>query len=157
MRDWIALNMTPGVGPRAAARLLERFGSAEGVFGALRSELERLRLRPEAVESIALRDRHEEFHALERERGEAVRAEGDERLLLDDAVAEILEPRSERFRHEPHAPRVRVLVRADEEVVRQPGARRGGHGRRRVLRHAGRGGGLLIPTPRETVLFPVSG
>src|SRR2546429_291878 len=60
MRDWIALNMTPGVGPRAAARLLERFGSAEGVFGALRSELERVRLRPEAVESIALRDRHEE-------------------------------------------------------------------------------------------------
>jgi DNA processing protein len=57
MKEWIALNMTPGVGPRAAARLLERFGSAEGVFGALRSELERLRLRPEAVESIALRDR----------------------------------------------------------------------------------------------------
>src|SRR5881275_575314 len=24
MRDWIALNMTPGVGPRAAAKLLER-------------------------------------------------------------------------------------------------------------------------------------
>src|ERR1044072_9341544 len=57
MKEWIARNMTPGVGPRAAARLLERFGSAEGVFGALRSELERLRLRPEAIESIALGDR----------------------------------------------------------------------------------------------------
>ena len=44
MKEWIALNMTPGVGPRAAARLLERFGSAEGVFGALRSELEALGL-----------------------------------------------------------------------------------------------------------------
>ena len=81
MRDWIALNMTPGVGPRAAARLLERFGSAEAVFGALRSELERLRLRPEAVESIALRDRHEEAaRELERVRG----MEGADVLVLDD-------------------------------------------------------------------------
>ena len=83
MRDWIALNMTPGVGPRAAARLLERFGSAEGVFGALRSELERLRLRPEAVESIALRDRHEEAaRELERVR----ELEGADVLVLDDGA-----------------------------------------------------------------------
>lgn len=83
MRDWVALNMTPGVGPRAAARLLERFGSAEGVFGALRSELERLRLRPEAVESIALRDRHEEAaRELERVR----EMEGADVLALDDGV-----------------------------------------------------------------------
>src|SRR5687768_12541517 len=83
MREWIALNMTPGVGPRAAARLLERFGSAVGVFGALRSELERLRLRPEAVESIALRDRHAAAAAeLERLRG----LEGAEVLALDDGA-----------------------------------------------------------------------
>jgi DNA processing protein len=83
MRDWIALNMTPGVGPRAAARLLERFGSAEGVFGALRSELERLRLRPEAVESIVLRDRHADAAAeLERVR----EIEGAEVLALDDGA-----------------------------------------------------------------------
>src|SRR5215213_9836291 len=83
MRDWIALNMTPGVGPRAAARLLERFGSAEGVFGALRSELERLRLRPEAVESIALRDRHAAA-AVELERLRAL--EGADVLALDDGA-----------------------------------------------------------------------
>src|SRR5215218_1576501 len=82
MRDWIALNMTPGVGPRAAARLLERFGSAEGVFGALRAELERLRLRPEAVESIALRDRHEAA-AAELER---TREMGADVLVLDDGT-----------------------------------------------------------------------
>jgi DNA processing protein len=83
MREWIALNMTPGVGPRAAARLLERFGSAEGVFGALRSELERLRLRPEAIESIALRDRHEAA-AVELERVRAL--EGADVLILDDGA-----------------------------------------------------------------------
>jgi len=83
MRDWVALNMTPGVGPRAAARLLERFGSAEGVFGALRSELERLRLRPEAVESIVLKDRHEAARAeLERLR----ELEGAEVVVLDDGA-----------------------------------------------------------------------
>ena len=83
MRDWIALNMTPGVGPRAAARLLERFGSAEGVFGALRSELERLRLRPEAVESIALRDRHE---AAAQELARVREMEGADVLVLDDGA-----------------------------------------------------------------------
>src|SRR5919202_76311 len=83
MRDWIALNMTPGVGPRAAAKLLERFGSAEGVFGALRSELERLRLRPEAVKSIALRDRHE---AAEQEPVRVRGMEGADVLVLDDGA-----------------------------------------------------------------------
>ena len=83
IQDWIALNMTPGVGPRAAAKLLERFGSAEGVFGALRAELERLRLRPETVESIALKDRHEEA-ARELERIRAI--EGADVLILDDGT-----------------------------------------------------------------------
>jgi DNA processing protein len=82
MKEWIALNMTPGVGPRAAARLLERFGSAEAVFAALRSELERLRLRPEALESIVLRDRHAEA---EREL-ERVRTLGADVLVLDDGT-----------------------------------------------------------------------
>jgi DNA processing protein len=88
MREWIALNMTPGVGPRAAARLLERFGSAEAVFGALRSELERLRLRPEAVESIALRDRMEAA-ALELERVRAM-PDADVLVLDDGAYPELL-------------------------------------------------------------------
>ena len=83
MKEWIALNMTPGVGPRAAARLLERFGSAEGVFGALRSELERLRLRPEAIESIALRDRQADA---ERELERLREIEGADVLVLDDGA-----------------------------------------------------------------------
>ena len=53
---WIALNMTPGIGPRAAAKLLERFGSAEAVYRATRAELEKVRLLPEAVDSIIARD-----------------------------------------------------------------------------------------------------
>jgi DNA processing protein len=56
IRDWVALNMTPGIGPRAAAKLLERFGSAEAVYEAKRVDLESLRLLPEAVDSIIAQD-----------------------------------------------------------------------------------------------------
>ena len=52
IRDWVELNMTPGIGPRAAAKLLERFGSAEAVFRATRTELEQLRLAPEAIDEV---------------------------------------------------------------------------------------------------------
>jgi DNA processing protein len=82
MKDWIALNMTPGVGPRAAAKLLERFGSAEAVFNATRSELESLRLRPEAIESIRARDLFEKAEG----EIESVRKLGADVLLLDDGV-----------------------------------------------------------------------
>lgn len=82
MKEWIALNMTPGIGPRAAAKLLERFGSAEAVFGATRGELESLRLRPEAVESIRARDCFEQAA----EESKRARAIGADILLLDDGV-----------------------------------------------------------------------
>ncbi|MBA3711979.1 MAG: DNA-protecting protein DprA [Pyrinomonadaceae bacterium] len=83
MKDWIALNMTPGVGPRVAAKLLERFGSAGAVFMALRGELERLRLRPETIESVMLRN-CDEAAAKELE---AMRAMPDaDVLVLDDGT-----------------------------------------------------------------------
>ena len=82
MRDWVALNMTPGIGPRAAAKLLERFGSAAAVFRATRAELEKVRLLPEAVDSIIARDVHDKAEAdIER-----VRKLGGDILVLDDGV-----------------------------------------------------------------------
>ncbi len=80
MKDWIALNMTPGVGPRAATKLLERFGSAVAVFDARRAELESLRLRPETIESIL---KHE-FHEKATEELERVKQFGGDVLILDD-------------------------------------------------------------------------
>src|SRR5688572_15877381 len=82
IRDWVALNMTPGIGPRAAAKLLERFGAAEAVYGATRAELERLRLLPEAIDSIIARDRFEIAEA----EIEQVRKFGADLLILDDGV-----------------------------------------------------------------------
>jgi DNA processing protein len=74
--------MTPGIGPRAAAKLLERFGSAEAVYSATRTELEQLRLAPEAVDTII--GRNLRFTA-EAEIA-AVRKLGGDILLLDDGV-----------------------------------------------------------------------
>lgn len=72
--------MTPGVGPRAATKLLERFGSADAVFQARRSELESLRMRPETIESILKR----EFEDKAVEELENVKNLGGDVLILDD-------------------------------------------------------------------------
>src|SRR5438034_7803243 len=80
MISWIALNMTPGVGPRAATKLLERFGSAAAVFHARRSELESLRLKPETIESIIKR----EFHEKAESELDRVKQLGGDVLILDD-------------------------------------------------------------------------
>lgn len=80
MKEWIALNMTPGVGPRAATKLLERFGSAGAVFQARRSELEQLRLKPETIDSIIKR----EFEDKAEQEFEHVKALGGDILILDD-------------------------------------------------------------------------
>lgn len=82
MKDWIALNMTPGVGPRVTARLLEHFGSAEAIFDAPRRELALLRLPPETIESLATR----ELHARAEAEIERVRKLGGDILVLDDGV-----------------------------------------------------------------------
>jgi DNA processing protein len=82
IRDWVELNMTPGIGPRAAAKLLERFGSAEAVYNATRAELEQLRLSPETVDSIIARDL---LARAEAELGAVKKLAGDI-LLLDDGV-----------------------------------------------------------------------
>jgi len=82
IRDWVELNMTPGIGPRAAAKLLERFGSVEAVYSATRAELEQLRLIPEAIDTIIARDLQATAEAEIR----AVRKLGGDILLLDDGV-----------------------------------------------------------------------
>lgn len=72
--------MTPGVGPRAATMLLERFGSADAVFHARRTELESLRLKPETIDSIIKR----EFYDRAASELERVKELGGDILILDD-------------------------------------------------------------------------
>jgi len=72
--------MTPGIGPRAATKLLERFGSADAVFHARRGELESLRLQPETVDSLI----KNEFHDKAAKELEQVKELGGDVLILDD-------------------------------------------------------------------------
>ena len=80
MKSWISLNMTPGVGPRVATKLLEAFGSPDSVFHATRSQLEALRIKPETIESIMSRE-FDGRAAIELER---VKKLGGDILILDD-------------------------------------------------------------------------
>lgn len=80
MKQWISLNMTPQIGPRAATKLLERFGSPEAVFFATQSELASLRLKAESIESILKK----EFHEKADEEIENVKNQGGDVLILDD-------------------------------------------------------------------------
>lgn len=80
MKEWLSLNMTPGIGPRKATELLERFGSAENIFHALRRELTALRLRPESIQSILKR----EFHEKAAEELIRIKQMKSDVLILDD-------------------------------------------------------------------------
>lgn len=110
IRDWVELNMTPGVGPRAAAKLLERFGSAEAVYSATRTELETLRLAPDAVDTIIGRNLRSDAEA----EIAAVRNLGGDILLLDDGVY----PSSLREIYDP--PLVLYVKGAWSECLDQP-------------------------------------
>lgn len=102
MKEWISLNMTPGVGPRKATQLLERFGSPERVFNALRTELEDLRLPPETVQSILRR----EFHERAEKELDLVRRLGGDVLILDDGVYP-------QYLREIHDPPITLYVAGD--------------------------------------------
>ena len=74
--------MTPGVGPRKATQLLESFGSVERIFGALRSELEAVRLKPESIQSLL----NKEFHERAERELDRVKELGGEIIILDDGI-----------------------------------------------------------------------
>ncbi|WP_295392059.1 DNA-processing protein DprA [uncultured Thiodictyon sp.] len=54
---WLALAGAPGIGPRTCARLIERFGSPQGVLDAAPSALGELGLKPAAISALKRPDR----------------------------------------------------------------------------------------------------
>jgi DNA processing protein len=51
--EWLALSLTPGLGPTKARKLAEHFGSSEAVFGASLTELESTGIQAVSAQSIA--------------------------------------------------------------------------------------------------------
>ena len=51
--EWLAISLTPGVGPTKARKLIEHFGSAEAVFRASLTELESTNIQAVSAQSLA--------------------------------------------------------------------------------------------------------
>jgi DNA processing protein len=51
--EWLAISLTPGLGPTRARKLVEHFGSAEAVFRATLTELESTGMQAVSAQSIA--------------------------------------------------------------------------------------------------------
>jgi DNA processing protein len=107
---WVALALTPGLGPRRVRRVVEGFGGVDNVFQASLTELEAAGLSAPAAQSIAT------GKSLSAAEEELVRAAsvGAEILALDD---DQYPPRL----REIYDPPAVLYVRGDAGVLSQPG------------------------------------
>jgi DNA processing protein len=107
---WLALSLTPGLGPTRGRKLVERFGNIQDIFHASLTELEAENLRAQSAQHIALGKSLELAHD---EVAKAVAA-GVQILCRDDAgwparLSEIYDP-----------PLV-LFIRGNAEAVSRPG------------------------------------
>ena len=51
--EWLALSLTPGLGPKKARKLAEHFGSSEAIFRASLTELESTGIKAVSAQSLA--------------------------------------------------------------------------------------------------------
>jgi DNA processing protein len=115
---WLALNLQ-FYGPSGATRrILDRFGTVAGVFGAAPADFEGLRVEPAAVEALV------SGRALERARGELEKAERKAYTLLT-----LASPGYPGYLREIFDPPFVLYCEGDPEVLRNPavavvGARR---------------------------------
>ncbi len=79
-RQWLALALTPGLGPNKSRRLVEFFGSIQAVFKATLTELESAGLRAVSAQSLATGQSEE---LAQEEQGRAAAA-GAQILVFDD-------------------------------------------------------------------------
>lgn len=107
---WIALSLTPGLGPRRMRRLVEKFGDIENIFQASLTELEAAGLMAVSAQAIAT---GKSLIAAEEEivRAESVHASI---LTLDDGA---YPPRL----REIYDPPATLYVRGDADILARPG------------------------------------
>jgi DNA processing protein len=108
--EWLAISLTPGLGPTKARKLVEHFGSAEAVFHASLTELESTGIQAISAQSVAT------GKSAELAREEIARAAAAEVtvLSLEDAC---YPPRLK----EIYDPPLVLYVRGNPEVLMQPG------------------------------------
>ena len=108
--EWLALTLTPGLGPTKSRKLVEHFGSAEAVFRASLTELESANIQAVSAQSLATGKSVE----LAQEEIARAAAAGVTVISIDDA----LYPRRLR---EIYDPPIILYVRGDAELLAKPG------------------------------------
>jgi DNA processing protein len=109
--QWLALALTPGLGPTKARRVIEFFGSVQALFRASHTELEAAGLRPVSAQSLGT---GRSMELAQDEKGKAAAA--DVRIVaLDDAAY----PTQLKHLYDP--PLI-LYVRGSETVISQPGS-----------------------------------
>ncbi len=108
--EWLAISLTPGLGPTKSRKLVEHFGSAEAVFRASLTELESTGIQAVSAQSLAT------GKSAELAREEIAQAAAAEIILLsmDDPC---YPPRLK----EIYDPPLILRVRGNPEVLIQPG------------------------------------
>jgi len=108
--DWLALSLTPGLGPTKSKQLVERFGSAEAVFHASLTELEGAGILAVSAQAIATGKSGE----LAREEMARASAKGVTILSQDDLFYPT------RLK-EIYDPPLLLYVRGNAELLNKPG------------------------------------
>jgi DNA processing protein len=107
--QWLALSLTPGMGPTRGHRLVQHFGGVERVFTASLTEIEALGLPAAAAQSIAL--------------GKSYSRAEEEWMKSRDAGAEIVAFESDRYPSrlkEIYDPPLVLYVRGDASLLSEP-------------------------------------
>lgn len=108
--QWLALSLTPAMGPIRGHRLVQRFGGVERAFVASLTELEAAGLPAVSAQSIAL--------------GKSYSSAEEEFMKARDVGAEIIPFEDERYPErlkEIYDPPLALYVRGDATLLSQPG------------------------------------
>jgi DNA processing protein len=108
--EWLALSLTPGLGPTKARKLAEHFGSSEGVFRASLTELESTGIQAVSAQSLAT------GKSMELAREEMARAADAGATVV--SVADAAYPSRLKEIYDPPAI---LFVRGDAELLTRPG------------------------------------
>lgn len=110
LQEWLALSLTPGLGPTRARKLVDHFGSAEAVFRAELTELEATGIQAVSAQSLAT--------------GKSAELAREEMARAADASIAILsldDPGYPPRLKEIYDPPIVLYVRGDSGILSKPG------------------------------------
>ncbi|MBZ5680520.1 MAG: DNA-processing protein DprA [Acidobacteriia bacterium] len=108
--EWLAISLTPGLGPTKARKLVEHFGTADAVFRASLTELESTGIQAVSAQSLAT------GKSAELAREEIARA-----TAADVTLVSLDDPSYPSRLKEIYDPPLVLYVRGNPEVLTQPG------------------------------------